>query len=284
MAVADNLAALHYGRAAAHDPALLPEAARTHSEAMQRPTSRTLDDRIARRRAFLVRYQDQALAMRFEDLVDRVRATERRVKPQCEVLAEAVAEAAFRLYSVKDEYEVARLFTEGVTERVTEGALRDDADFATKLGRRFEPGFKIKYHFAPPFLARFRDADGRPKKIAVGGWVTPALRLLARLRKLRGGAFDVFRYLPERRLERELVARFEADVDLVVAGLTARNLDSAVALVRLSDSIKGFGPVKAAAARAAESRHPRLLADFLAVSPRTTMTVDCQKGRVAVSA
>ena len=284
VAVADNLAALHYGRAAAHDPALLPEAARTHSEAMQRPTSRTLDDRIARRRAFLVRYQDEALAMRFEDLVDRVRAAERRVKPQCEVLAEAVAEAAFRLYSVKDEYEVARLFTEGVTERVTEGALRDDADFATKLGRRFEPGFKIKYHFAPPFLARFRDADGRPKKIAVGGWVTPALRLLARLRKLRGGAFDVFRYLPERRLERELVARFEADVDLIVAGLTARNLDSAVALVRLSDSIKGFGPVKAAAARAAESRHPRLLADFLAVSPRTTMTVDCQKGRVAVSA
>ena len=280
VAVADNLAALHYGRAAAHDPAFLPETARTQSEAMQRPTSRTLDERIARRRVFLVRYQDEALALRFEDLVDRVRAAERRVKPHSEVLAEAVAEGAFRLYSVKDEYEVARLFTQGVTER----ELGDDVDFATKLGRRFEPGFKIKYHFAPPFLARFRDADGRPKKIAVGGWVTPALRLLARLRKLRGGAFDVFRYLPERRLERELVARFEADVDLIVAGLTARNLDVAVALVRLSDSIKGFGPVKAVAARAAASRHPRLLADFLAVSPRTTKTVGYQKGPVAVSA
>ena len=280
VAVADNLAALHYGRAAAHDATFLPDAARTQSEAMQRPTSRTLDDRIARRRAFLVRYQDETLAMRFEDLVDRVRATEHRVKPHSDVLTEAVAEGAFGLYSVKDEYEVARLFTQGVTER----ALGDDVDFATKLGRRFEPGFKVKYHFAPPFLARFRGADGRPKKIAVGAWITPVLRLLAHLRKLRGGALDVFRYLPERRLERELVARFEADVDMIVAVLTARNLDRAVALVRLSESIKGFGPVKEAAACAAASRHSRLLADFLAVSPRTPMTVDYQKRRGAVVA
>ncbi|MCY4011773.1 MAG: indolepyruvate ferredoxin oxidoreductase family protein [Gammaproteobacteria bacterium] len=255
VAVADNLAALHYGRAMAHDPARVPASARGgRREAMQLPRSGTLTDRIARRRAFLVRYQDEALAARYEALLDRVRDAETRVSPGSEMLAAAVADSAFRLYAVKDEYEVARLFTER--------AMGDHADFATKLASQFEPGFRIKYNLAPPFLAHLRDGRGRPRKIAVGGWMTPILRVLAWMRRWRGTALDIFRILPERKLERELRVRFEADVATVVASLTVDNYDIAVALMRLPDSVKGFGPVKEAAARVAAEHRERLLAEL----------------------
>ena len=179
VAVADNLAALHFGRAMAHDPVLVPASARGgRSEAMQPPRPDTLDERIARRRAFLVRYQDEALAMRYETLLGRVREAEARALPGSDALTAAVADSAFRLYAVKDEYEVARLFTER--------AMGDHADFAAKLASQFEPGFKIRYHLAPPFLARLRDGGGRPRKIAVGGWLTPVLRVLAWMRRWRG--------------------------------------------------------------------------------------------------
>ncbi|MCY3811027.1 MAG: indolepyruvate ferredoxin oxidoreductase family protein [Gammaproteobacteria bacterium] len=251
VAVADNLAALHYGRAMAHDPARVPSSARGRRETMQPPRSGTLRDRIARRRAFLVRYQDEALAMRYEALLDRVLDAEAKVFPGSEVLAAAVADSAFSLYAVKDEYEVARLFTER--------AMGDHADFATKLASQFEPGFRIKYNLAPPFLAHLRDRSGRPRKIAVGGWMTPVLRVLAKMRRWRGTALDVFRALPERKLERELRMRFEADVATVVESLTVGNYEIAVALMRLPANVKGFGPVKEKAARVALENRERLL-------------------------
>ena len=252
VAVADNLAALHYGRAMAHDPALVPASARgERREAMQPPRSDTLDDRVARRRAFLVRYQDEALALRYEALLVRVRDAEAKVSRGRDALVAAVADSAFRLYAVKDEYEVARLFTER--------AMGDHADFAARLESQFEPGVRIKYHLAPPFLAHLRDGRGRPRKIAVGGWMTPVFRVLAWMRRWRGTPLDVFRALPERRLERELRDRLEADVATVVESLTVGNYDIAVALLRLPDSVKGFGPVKEAAARAASEHRGRLL-------------------------
>ena len=259
VAVADNLAALHYGRAMAHDPARVPSSARGRRETMQPPRSGTLRDRIARRRAFLVRYQDEALAMRYEALLDRVLDAEAKVSPGSELLAAAVADSAFRLYAVKDEYEVARLFTER--------AMGDHADFATKLASQFEPGFKIQYNLAPPFLAHLRDGSGRPRKIAVGSWMTPVLRALAKMRRWRGTALDVFRALPERKLERELRLRFEADVATVLESLTVGNFDIAVALMRLPDSVRGFGPVKEKAAHVAAGRRERLLDELPNAAP-----------------
>ena len=210
-----------------------------------------------------MRYQGEALAMRYEALLDRVRDAEARVSPRSEVLA-AVADSAFRLYAVKDEYEVARLFTER--------AMGDHADFATKLESQFEPGFRIKYNLAPPFLAHLRDRRGRPRKIAVGGWLTPVLRVLAWMRRWRGTALDVFRSLPERKLERELRERFEADVATVVESLTRDNYDTAVALMRWPGSVKGFGPVKETAARGAVQHRERLL-DELSNGARRTPAV-----------
>ncbi len=268
VAVVDNLAAFHHGRAAAHDPDLLPAAARApRSGAMAPPSSRNLDERIARRRAFLVDYQDAALARRYFERVERLRAAERRIDPTSDDLAEAVADSYFRLLAIKDEYEVARLFTNAGNASAVGSASAvgiasaAGSGFATKLARRFQPGFKMTFHFAPPLFAR-QGPDGRPRKLAMGPWMLPILRLLAKLRRLRGGLFDPFRYSADRELERRLLAGFEADFDAIAAGLRADNLATAIALARLPATIKGFGPVKAAAAEVALRRRNQLMARF----------------------
>ena len=270
VAVEQNLAALHHGRDAAHRressrarSAVRPSA----SGAMQPPRSTGLDDRIATRSAFLSEYQDQALAARYEDLVKRMRNLESRVKPGSSALAEAAAESYFRLLAVKDEYEVARLFTSEST-----GA---GSDFAAKLDARFEPGFKTTFYFAPPVFAR-KGAKGRPAKIAVGGWIMPLLRILARLKRCRGSVFDPFRYSAERRLERKLLSGFEADIQTILARLDATNFDAAVALARLPGAIKGFGPVKEATAESALQRRDLYLAQ-LHTPPGLSQPRECSR-------
>lgn len=272
VAVEQNLAAFHHGRAAAHRAESSPagSAVRTNpsaSEAMQPPRSAGLDARIATRSAFLREYQDQALAARYDDLVKRVRNLETQVKPGSCTLAEAAAESYFRLLAVKDEYEVARLFTSEST-----GA---GSDFAAKLVARFELGFKMTFYFAPPVFAR-KGPNGRPGKIAVGGWIMPLLRILARLRRCRGSVFDPFRYSAERRLERRLLTGFEADIEMIVERLDATNFDAAVALVRLPAAIKGFGPVKEAAAESALQRRDLYLAQ-LHTPPGLSQPRECSR-------
>ena len=258
VAVEDNLSALHQGRRAAHE-AGVPAAGsmvsrrRPHSEAMQPPRSASLADRIATRCAFLTEYQDQALASRYEALINRIRDTEARARPGSSALAEAVAESYFKLLAVKDEYEVARLFTGSPTA--------NGHSFRTKLAEQFEPGFQTTFHFAPPLFAR-KGADGRPGKIAVGGWILPVLRLLAKMRRWRGGMFDPFRFSAERRLDRALLTRFESDIETIVTQLDTTNFDAAVALARLPGTIKGFGPVKEDAAESARVRRNLYLAQL----------------------
>ena len=263
VAVADNLAAFHRGRAAAHAARSAPGTngaehfpevpVSVPSEVMQPRRSANTAERIAARRAFLVGYQDESLAQRYESLLEQVRMAAQRVSPDSDELLAAVAESYFKLLAVKDEYEVARLFS-----RRPAGV---ETDFAGKLGRQFEPGFKTTFHLAPPLLAR-RDVNGRPKKIAVGGWIAPVLAVLARLRVLRGGVLDPFRYTAERRADRELRRSFETDVDTIVSRLDVANYDTCVSLARLPAGVKGFGPVKEAAAKRAFAERNRYLAEL----------------------
>ena len=276
VAVSDNLAAFHYGRLAAHldanpetdaaEQIAMPSAP---SEVMQPRRSATLAERIAVRREFLVDYQNEALARRYEQMIERVRAAELRVHPTGDALVAAVAESYFKLLAVKDEYEVARLFS----KRPAGVGL----GFAAKLGGQFDPGFKTTFHFAPPFLAR-RGADGRPNKIAVGGWFAPVLRLLAKLRWLRGTALDPFRHTAERQLEKELVRTFEADMDTLADVLDEKNYESWVALAKLPAGIRGFGPVKEAAAQAARAERARHLAAIMS-EPLVDATANGHAGR-----
>ena len=262
VAVADNLAAFHHGRAAA-----LAGPESTQPPRGREPRAdgaRSVDDRIAYRREFLVGYQNEALAQRYLALVERARRVENALRPGGEALTAAVAESYFKLLAVKDEYEVARLFVRG---------------FRAELDEHLSGRPKITYRFAPTWTL-LRDARGRPRKFALPhAFAFPLLRVLASLAGVRGTWLDLFRFSSERRLEQHLLARFEADMNAVLACLEEAlrrsaegpcdeaageqddpTFDAAVALARLPADIKGFGPVKEAAAKTASAARDRLLA------------------------
>jgi indolepyruvate ferredoxin oxidoreductase len=125
-------------------------------------------------------------------------------------LAESVARYLFKLMAYKDEYEVARLYTDGNFLKQVRGELGGD-----KL--RFE------FHLAPPLLARRDPVTGLPRKMSFGPWMMSAFKVLAKLKFLRGTAFDIFGYSEERKTERKLIADYEAMLDEILAKLTPDN-------------------------------------------------------------
>jgi indolepyruvate ferredoxin oxidoreductase len=160
------------------------------------------------------------------------------------VVTEAVARNLFKLMAVKDEYEVARLYTDG--------------SFARELARQFGSYDRLEFHLAPPILGR-RDADGRPRKSSFGPWMMTGFQLLARLKGLRGTAFDLFGHTAERRLERQLLADYERDIDLIAGRLAPDRLEAAAALASVPVLIRGYGHVKHASIKRAEGERSRLL-------------------------
>ncbi len=189
-----NRRAFLWGRRAAHDLAAVEAVIGT---AAQKPAApRTLDEIIAHRAEFLTAYQDAAYARRYSDRVARVREVEARRVPGRTDLAEAVARNLFRLMAIKDEYEVARLWTDG--------------SFLRQLGQEFDRWDALEVHLAPPLLAERDAITGHQKKRRYGPWMLRAMRLLPRLKRLRGGtAFDPFGRTAERRMERRLLADYE---------------------------------------------------------------------------
>lgn len=187
---------------------------------------------IARRREFLIDYQDTGLADKYVDLVERVRRIEKTIVDD-EALTRNVADAYFRLLSYKDEYEVARLHTRPEFLR----SIRDE--YGSKA--------KLRFHLAPPLFAREKDARGRPVKKEFGAWMLPVFRVLAGMRGLRGTAFDLFGHTAERRMERQLIREFEAMLDSSLADLTTAELRSLNERVSQFRDLRGYGPVKEAA-------------------------------------
>ena len=206
--------------------------------------SRSLDEVIARRVAFLTEYQDAAYARRYADFVARVRAAETAKAPGSTDLSEAVARYFFKLMAYKDEYEVARLYTSG--------------EFRRRLEQQFEGDYKVHFHLAPPLLAR-KNAQGELVKREYGPWVFTAFRLLARLRRLRGTALDVFGYTAERRGERQLIADYERTVSGLLDRLDGGNVDLAADIASIPEHIRGYGHVKEAHLHAAKAREAELL-------------------------
>ncbi len=249
VAAADNLLAFEWGRRWAVDPEGVERAARGRERVSDsRRLSGSLDETIARRRAFLVDYQDERLAERYGALVARVQGAEQRVAPGSTRLADAVARGWFKLLAPKDEYEVARLF--------------GHPDFAAALKDTFEGDVRVHVHLAIPLLAPIDPASGEPRKRAYGPWMLRAMRVLARMKRLRGTALDPFRRGAERQLDRELAAQYEATVQTILDALRADNLGLAVELAALPERIRGYGPVRLRHAAAARARHAELMVQF----------------------
>ncbi|SMC45435.1 indolepyruvate ferredoxin oxidoreductase family protein [Primorskyibacter flagellatus] len=229
-AVERNQRAFQIGRWAV----LHPEQARQLIEPNVVGLPQSLDEKIAFRVEHLTAYQGKRLAKRYMQMVDRF------TDP---ALREAVAKGYHKLLSYKDEYEVARLL---LTSR-------------DKAREEFDGDFKMSFHLAPPMLARM-GADGRPQKREFGPWLERPLRMMARFKGLRGTPLDPFGYTAERKMERALIAQYQADMDEVEKHLSADTMDVAVALAELPLQINGFGPVKMANETKAAKRREELLA------------------------
>ena len=186
----------------------------------------TLDDIISRRADFLTGYQNQALADRYLALVQRVRDAEH----SDDALVEAVARSYFKLLAYKDEYEVARLHTQ--------------TDFLDSIRETYGKNARIRFHMAPPLLSRKKDGRGRPRKKEFGRGTISLLKMLARMRGLRGTPFDIFGLSQDRRTERALIREFEQQVDELLPTLAADNACRLQAIFVSYMDIRGYGPVK----------------------------------------
>jgi indolepyruvate ferredoxin oxidoreductase len=212
--------------------------------------SETLDEVVSRRVAFLTRYQNAAYAARYAHRVARIRAAENAALPGGTALADAAARALFKLMAYKDEYEIARLYT--------------DSDFLSRVADQFDGPYTLRFHLAPPVVAERDLASGHLKKHEYGPWMLSAFRVLARLKGLRGTPFDIFGRSAERRAERRAIADYETLLDEITANLTSANHEAAVELARLPLEIRGFGHVKEANRQHASAKTEPLLTRFRA--------------------
>jgi indolepyruvate ferredoxin oxidoreductase len=130
------------------------------------------------------------------------------------------------------------------------------------VAQRFEGDYKLRFHLAPPLLAR-RDRQGHLVKQAYGPWVAGAMRWLAKARVLRGTPFDPLGYMAERRAERQAIDDFQTLMRRVLGALDAQRLDPALALARLPQTVRGYGHVKHQQAEAAALRQQALWAEFV---------------------
>jgi len=252
-AVDMNKAAFHWGRRAAVSPAALEGAIKPEPETVSdaRTLSQSLDEVVARRTIFLTAYQNAAYAARYRGWVDRARAVEAARVPGKSGLAEAVARYLFKLMAYKDEYEVARLYSDG--------------SFVKQVGSELG-GDRLRFHvhLAPPLLAPVNKATGEPRKLTFGPWIFPLFTILAKFKLLRGTPFDPFGYSRERKEERRLIADYEGMLTEVLAKLDADNHHIAVGLAAIPEKIRGFGHVKMRHLQVAKADEAALLEQFRA--------------------
>lgn len=262
--VENNLAAFAWGRRAAHDlaqvQALIGKGQAASDEGIvevkcgqgavvdfKRPAGE-LGELARIRREFLAQYQNEAYARRYQDLVDQVAAAEQAATGTTR-LAEAVARYYFKLMAYKDEYEVARLYSDG--------------EFLKRIDAQFEGDWKLNFHLAPPLFSK-RDSEGHLVKRRYGPATLRLFGVLARLRFLRGTAFDVFGHTAERRAERALIEQYREQLGAILPKLNRGNLEHAVALASLPEEIRGYGHIKEAAMARADVRRAELMREFSA--------------------
>jgi indolepyruvate ferredoxin oxidoreductase len=256
-AVDANKRAFLWGRRAAVDFAAVERAA---APALEEPPShriaRTLDEIVATRADHLTRYQNAAYAGRYRAVVERTAAAEGERAKGLSGLAEAVARSYHKLLAYKDEYEVARLYTDGT--------------FLKQLQHQFEGDVRLKFHLAPPILGERDPETGHLKKREFGPWMLKAFALLAGMKRLRGTPFDIFGRTAERRRERAMIGTYESVVAELLAGLDHESHALAVEIAALPQSIRGYGHIKEASINAAEAKLAELLSHFRARPPRAS--------------
>lgn len=240
--VAANIRAFKAGRLLAVRPKLVLNALPRE----ELPEELSLDQKITAYALELSAYQDAAYAETFTRLVSKVKAADEAQGPGTFRLTATAVDMLYKVMAYKDEYEVARLYT--------------DPAFKAKVLSRFEKPKKIKVHLAPPLIATRKDPrTGRPEKIAFGPWIFSVFKLMAAFKGARGKWYDPFGRSEERRAERALVAQYSKDLALIAGRVDSANYGLLVELARVPQMVKGFGPVKATGLAQAAEKRERLL-------------------------
>jgi indolepyruvate ferredoxin oxidoreductase len=241
-AVEANIQAFRAGRILAADASLILD----HLPKENAPKELSLDEKIENYVKELTAYQDKAYAEIFRAAIADVKRADEVHGPGTMRLTETAADMLYKVMAYKDEYEVARLYS--------------DPAFKQKIAERFEDPRKLKVHLAPPLLAQNKDArTGRPEKIAFGPWIFTAFRFLAAFKSARGKWYDPFGRTAERRAERALAEQFAQDLRKAASKVETASYGLLVELARVPDLVRGFGPVKEANLAKAEEKRATLL-------------------------
>lgn len=112
------------------------------------------------------------------------------------------------------------------------------------------------------FLSK-KNARGEPVKSEFGPWMLKALRVLAKMRRLRGTSLDIFGRSDERRMERRLIDDYRDAIESILPTLNRSNLAQAVEIADLPDGVRGFGHVKKRSVDEMEEKKAQLLASWV---------------------
>jgi indolepyruvate ferredoxin oxidoreductase len=137
-----------------------------------------------------------------------------------------------------------------------------DGEFEKSLAATFEGDYELHFHLAPPLLSRRDPATGEARKSEYGPWVFRAFKMLAKLKGLRGTAWDVFGYTTERKNERALRDAYLADIERLTGSLTLDTLPTAVEIAEIPEQIRGYGHVKQKAMAKAKVLRKQLFSDL----------------------
>ncbi len=248
-AIEMNKNAFLWGRRAAVDMKRVEEIATPKvALAATLKLSESLDETIERRVKFLTDYQDASYAKTYSDFVAFVRQAETAKLPGKTALTEAVARYYFKLLAVKDEYEVARLHSNG--------------EFEARIAREFDGDYKLNFHLAPPLFSKKDPVTGQLIKKQFGPWMMKAFRFLASRKGLRGTSLDIFKNTEERRMEQQLKVDYRKLMEEVIAKLAPHNHAIAVQLAQIPEDIRGYGHVKERHVKSAKQKEAALMADF----------------------
>ncbi|MBL4740555.1 MAG: indolepyruvate ferredoxin oxidoreductase family protein [Sneathiella sp.] len=248
VAMESNKRSFAWGRKAAADQAAVESIALPKSPLMVETQHETLGDMIEKRVDFLTDYQNKKYAERYFKLVETVKVVELGLGKSSEQFTAAVARYFFKLMAYKDEYEVARLYTNGA--------------FAKKIADQFEGDFKLKFHLAPPIMAKKDATTGHLKKQEFGSWAMTAFKILSKFKFLRGTGLDPFGKTDERKTEIALIEEYEKTIIEIANSLTTQNISLAIEIAEIPESIRGFGHVKERHLVAAKAERENLLSRY----------------------
>ena len=206
------------------------------------------DEKFVDRYNFLIKYQNKKYADKYKELVDYVKKCEEKISVDIKNFSNAVAINYFKLMSYKDEYEIARLYS--------------DNEFINKINETFEGNFKINYHLSPPIFSTKDKVTGYPLKINFGSWIMILFKFISLFKFLRGTYFDLFGYFEERKIERLLINNYKDRILEICSKLTIENYALAVEIASTPDQIRGFGYIKEKNIEIAKRCEDKLMSAF----------------------